>query len=287
MRPVLLPLLTAAWLGLTAAGARADDAPTPDVKDEAGLFTPEAVQQAEKAIATIRKEYHLDLMIDTVAALPPTDHKWVYFWDRRKRNEFLEEWARKRAQAAGVNGIFIQVCTRPRDVHVVVWPPEVAQKFTDGDCERVRRFLVRRLQTGSPDAALLATITEVSEELERRSTGQDDESLSANVVVVGALVAGLFGVYGALRLVRLRLRRSSPDGGARERAERAVERPARLAALFGTPAAFWVYDKLFLKVPPAPDAGPLPLSESAAPDHAADIPASPEPADAPAQDVPT
>jgi hypothetical protein len=285
MRPVLLPLLTAAWLGLTA-GARADDAPAPDVKDEAGLFTPAAVEQAERAIAKVRELYHLDLMVDTVPALPPTDHKWVYFWDRRKRNEFLEEWARKRAQAAGVNGIFIQVCNRPRDVHVIVWPPERGQSFTDRDCERVRRFLVRRLQTGGPDEALLATITEVSDQLERRATGQDDESLSANAVVVGALVAGLFGAWGALRLVRLRLRRAAPDGGAAERAERAAERPARLGALFGTPAAFWVYDKLFLKLPPAPDAGPLPLSDPAA-DHAGEVPASPEDADAPVQDVPT
>jgi hypothetical protein len=286
VRPVLLPLLTAAWLGL-AAGARADEAPTPDVKDEAGLFTPEAVARAEKAIADVRKEYHLDLMVDTVPALPPTDHKWLYFWDRRKRNEFLEEWARKRARAAGVNGIFIQICTRPRDVRVVVWPPEKGELFTDRDCERVRRFLVRRLQNDSPDAALLATIAEVADQLERRRYHQDDESLSANVVVVGALVAALFGTWGALRLVRLRLRRSAPDGGAREKAERTAERPARLGALFGTPAAFWVYDKLFRKVPPAPGAGPLPWGEPAAADHAAEAPPSPEAADAPVQDVPT
>lgn len=282
MRPVFLSLLTTAWLGLPAA-ARADEAPAPDIKDEAGLFTPEAVAQAEQAIAKVRKDYHIDLMVDTVAALPPTDHKWLHFWDRRKRNEFLEEWARQRAKAAGVNGIFIQICNRPRAVHVVVWPPERAQSFTEADCERVRRFLVRRLQTGSPDAALLATITEVSDELERRATGQDDESLSANEAAVGALIAGLFGVWGALRLVRLRQRRVSPDGGARERAERAVERPARMGALFGTPAAFWAYDKLFLKLPPASAVEPPSLGEPAA----AQEPASPEVADIPAQDVPT
>jgi hypothetical protein len=287
MRPVLLPLLTAAWLGLTAAGARADEDASPDVKDGAGLFTPDAVEQAERAIAKVRELYHLDLTVETVPALPPLDHKWLYFLDRRQRNAFLEKWARDRAKAAGVNGVFIVICNRPRDVRVVVWPPERERSFTAADCERVRSFLVRRLQTGSPDEALLATITEVADELEKRATSQDDESLSANSVVVGAVVVGLFGAWGALQLVRLRLRRAAPDGGAQEKAERAVERPARMGALFGTPAAFWVYDKLFLKVPPAPDASPLPLREPTAAADRAGEGASPEAADAPVQDVPT
>jgi hypothetical protein len=283
MRPVLLPLLSAALLGLSAAGVRAEETPAPDVKDEAGLFTPDAVKKAEHGIAEIRTNYHIDLSVDTVRALPPSDHKWLYFWDRRQRNRFLENWARERARAAGVDGVFIQICTRPRDVRVVVWPPESGQKFTEADCERVRSFLVRRLQTGSPDEALLATVAKVSDLLEARATGQDDESLSASTVVVGALVAGLFGAWGALRLVRLRLRRAAPDGGTREKAERAAERPARLAALFGTPAAFWLYDKLFLKLPPAPGAAPL-FDEPAA---AAELPEGHDHADAPVQDVPT
>jgi hypothetical protein len=291
MRPVLLPLLTAAWLGLTAAGARAEEVAFPDVKDGAGLFTPEAVEQAERAIAKVREMYHLDLMVETVRELPERNNKWLKlwnFWNRRQRNSFLENWARERAKAAGVNGVFILICNDPSTVHVVVWPPEWERKFTAADCERVRRFLVRRLETGSRDEALLATVTEVADELERRATGQDDESLSANVVVVGAVVAGLFGAWGALRLVGRRLRRAAPDGGAREKAERVQERPARFGALFGTPAAFWVYDKLFRAVPPAPDAAPLPLREPvAAADHAAEG-ASHEATDAPVQqDVPT
>jgi hypothetical protein len=287
MRPVLLPLLSAAFLGLMAPAARADDAP-PDVKDEAGLFTPEAVKQAERAIGEVRKNYHLDLTVDTVRALPALDHKWLYFWDRRQRNAFLENWARERAKAAGVDGIFVEICNRPRDVHVVVWPPERAQKFTERDCERVRRFLVRRLQTGSPDEALLATVAKVSDLLEARATHQDDESLSANTFVVAVVVAGLFGAWGALRLVRLRLRRAAPDGGAQERADRAAERPARMGAMFGTPAAFWLYDKLFLKLPPAPGAAPPFFGEpAAAPEHAEEAPPSADHADAPVQDVPT
>jgi hypothetical protein len=273
--------MSAALLGLASAGARADDAPSPDVKDGAGLFTPAAVEQAERAIGKLRELYHLDLTVETVKALPPLDHKWLYFWDRRQRNAFLEKWARERAAAAGVNGIFVVICNHPRSVHVVVWPPERERSFSAADCERVRRSLVSRLQTGGPDEALLATVAEASDLLEKRATGQDDESLSANTFAVSAVVAGLFGAWGALRLVRLRLRRAAPDGGAQEKAERDAERPARMGALFGTPAAFWVYDKLFLKLPPAP--APLPPSEPAA----AEGPASPEDADAPVQDVPT
>jgi hypothetical protein len=287
MRPVLLLLLTTAFLALSAPGGRADELPAPDVKDEAGLFTPAAVEKAERLIGEIRTNYHLDLTVDTVKALPPTDHKWLYFWDRRQRNAFLEKWARERAQAAGVNGVFIQICNHPRDVRVVVWPPEREQSFTQADCERVRTFLVGRLQTGSPDEALLATVAKVSDLLEARATGQDDESLSANAFVVAAVVAGLFGAWGALRLVRLRLRRAAPDGGAQEKAEQTVERPARMGAMFGTPAAFWLYDKLFLKVPPAPAAPPLFPTEPAAADHPGEIAEGADHADAPVQDVPT
>jgi len=243
------------------------------------------VAKAERAIGEIRTNYHIDLTVDTVRALPPSDHKWLYFWDRRQRNRFLENWARERAKAAGVNGVFVQICTHPRTVQVVVWPPEHGQKFTEADCERVRSFLVRRLQTGSPDDALLATVAKVSDLLEARATGQDDESLSASTVVVGAILAGLFGAWGALRSVRAAVgRRAAPDGGAQEKAERAVERPARLAALFGTPAAFWLYDKLFLKLPPAPGAAPLFDEPAAAPEHA---PEGHDHAGAPVQDVPT
>ncbi|HZY86517.1 MAG TPA: hypothetical protein VFE78_16910 [Gemmataceae bacterium] len=288
MRPVLLPLLTAALLGLSAADVRADEVPAPDVTDGAGLFTPAAVTEAERLIADVRKDYHLGLMVETAGALPALDRKWFYFWDRRKRNEFLENWARERAKAAGADGVFVEICNHPRDVHVVVWPPERGQSFTAADCERTRRFLVNRLQTGGRDEALLATVKEVADLLEARKSGQDDESLSANAFVVGGVVAGLFGVWGALQLARLRLRRAAPDGGAQDKADRAVERPARMAALFGTPAAFWLYDKLFLKLPPAPAAAPLFFNEPAAtPDPPGEFTEGADHADAPVQDAST
>jgi uncharacterized membrane protein YgcG len=92
-------------------------APSPgaaQVKDHAGLFQGQAVQQADQAIREIQQKYHKDLVVETFASIPDkAKGEEVKGLSPEARNPFFETWAKERARELKVDGIYLLICKEP------------------------------------------------------------------------------------------------------------------------------------------------------------------------------
>jgi hypothetical protein len=241
---------------LLASPVVAGSPPRPAVHDEAKLFGPEAVKRAEQLISGIRDEYHIDLRIDTLTELPGADPSKLRSMSNRQRAKFLREIAQQRADDEGVNGIYVLVTTQPRNVVLIGWPElrEVERGLLElrpiplekgGGLSKTKRESRMRVPfareiASNPDDALLRLVDHFRMALKDRETPPPSplETVPA-LILVGILV----GAWVLLRILRgaVARRQTSALGEPCPR----LYQPAMLGSLFGVPAGFWIYDRLF------------------------------------------
>jgi hypothetical protein len=223
----------------------------------------DATQRAEQQLESIRERFHRDLVIVTLKELPPEESKGLQSLRRREINRRLAAEARARAEAAGVEGVFVQIGTDPGHVAVVVWPDAQERVFTYTDAQHLRQFLVRRLHAGGNDKdkraqVLLEAIGQVRSTFEQNRA--DIRTLPANEMFLAEILVALIVAWVVLLGVRRRLT-CKPSG------------PPEIAAAgwqtrLGTPAGAWVADRAFLahsSVTSPPVAAPPPLVPGPAP----------------------
>lgn len=246
--------LSAIALVCLASAARAENSPA-SIRDDAGLFQPASIARAEQGIAEIRETFDRNLFVRTIASAPTKQRSLFPFLRTPEVNRRLEEQARTYADESGVRGIYVVICKRPRDVHVIV-RPEGDPGFTRHDAEALRRMLARRLADRGPDAALLALVEQVQVLLQAHAT-RGAASL-ANDFVLASVLGGGVVVWILLVMIRFNMRKRQPtEPGGKDEAMPARAAPALLSAQFGFPAGMWIYDKLY----PCPAGTPLSLCE--------------------------
>jgi hypothetical protein len=252
-----------------AAGVRADDAPLPAVRDEAGLFSPEAARQASTDLDGIKDIFKLSLIIETAAA-PPDDVR-NQLKDAKKDAEkeaILRAWA-KRADAAGRESVHVLICEDVArgwfgkvygSVMVTVPAGVRSSEFTDGDARAIHdqlRWLTSEKNKAKNDAILLTAVSRLRENLRHKAEP------AFPWLGMGAVVAVVLGLWGVLALVRLRLRTAAPPEPQRIGLFHAL-----LGGMFGSVAASWIYDSLFVAASraaaPAEEAPPAPALQPAA-----------------------
>ncbi len=111
----LVPLVAVAVLALPAL-ARAQ------VVDNAGIFSPQAKQQAEQTIAQMKQKHKHTVLLETMSGLPESQ-KAAYeavAGDNAKKNAFWENLAGQRGKEANVNGVVVLISMDPKHLHVVV-----------------------------------------------------------------------------------------------------------------------------------------------------------------------
>lgn len=225
------------------------------VRDDAGLFQADSIARAEQGIAEIREMFDRNLFVQTIASASPRQRRLFPYLRTPEVNRLLKEQAAKYADESGVPGIYVVICTRPRDVHVIV-RPEGDPQFTRHDAEALRRMLARRLADSAPDAALLAVVEQVHDLLQAHAT-RGAASLT-NDFVFASILGGGAVVWILLVMIRFNMRkRQSEEPGGKDAALPARTAPALLSAVFGFPAGMWIYDKLY----PCPAGTPLSLCE--------------------------
>jgi hypothetical protein len=90
------------------------------VRDEAKFFSAEAIQKANQDIALIAHRYGRDVLIETYAAVPAGDVDRVKAMTTKERLMYFGDWARKRTQTQGLNGVMILICRSPATLYVNV-----------------------------------------------------------------------------------------------------------------------------------------------------------------------
>jgi hypothetical protein len=262
MRPVLLRVLTVGLVVVALARPVSAASRRAEIKDQAKLFSPTAIAQAQQRLQEISAKHDLDIVIETVKSLSPEEQKKLSRsgTNLRKNALVLESLARQRAERLGLDGVLVVFFKVPRDIRalfegshihvtVVVWPEERHATLSARDCEFVRKRFAGPPRHGwhlrrpaeSADESLRAGVEKIEESLRRTA----NRGL-VDYFTIPLLVLSFLGAWVLLVAVRARVRAGSTEPDAA-----AVQRPAMLGALFGTVPAFWVYDKLFRPgVPP-------------------------------------
>jgi uncharacterized membrane protein YgcG len=136
----------------------------PEIKDEAKVFSPEAVKKANAEIREIMRKYAKDLLFETFPSVPEAQKEKVKSMSREERAKFFETWAKERAEAAVVNGVYILVCTDPSYLRVEV-TPKALHVFPKPVSDKLIETLVSNFQKKEFDKGLLAAVQFVQEKL--------------------------------------------------------------------------------------------------------------------------
>lgn len=137
-RRSLVGLLVAGCL-LTVANTRALGS---EVRDQAGLFSPAAIKQADETIRVMQRDFRKELLVESFPGVP--DNRKADY--ERNREQFFANFLRERAQAARVDGIYVLLMKElpPHSVRIQVGVGEATRQraFLASD----RDALVRVLQ---------------------------------------------------------------------------------------------------------------------------------------------
>lgn len=268
-RRLLIPALLLGWLGLSA---EAFAAKSPEIRDEAKLFSSDAVEKANQKIKEIYRDYDKDLFIETVLAIPKN------LQDKYKelgKGRFFVDWAEKRAADEGVKGIYVLICKEPAHLQVTVNKLRPATAFTRENGQKLSRIMLEKFAERKTDkrfdAGLLAGVDFVQSTLranlppqsagkqEGRSTVGSSNQPQGHGPGMGGSIMGwvcigvviLLAVWLVLGLVRAL---SGGGGGYGPRGYGPGGYGAGggggflnslLGGMFGAAAGMWMYDHFF------------------------------------------
>jgi hypothetical protein len=196
-RAIALAVL-AGWLAAVAPVSASAVAPV--IKDDGKFFKDDARTKADEQIREIHREFNKDLLIETFPAVPEDLTKDVDMKDKTARNRFFEKWARDRARAADVNGIYILICKLPEHLQVEVGTHTLEKAFTIEDRNELSKKLLSDFREKKYDEGLLDAVDFVAKRLKAHGVRS-----SAVPVGGGGMMEGLGGLLcvGVLVLAAL------------------------------------------------------------------------------------
>jgi len=168
MRTHSVRRLAVATIVAAFALANAAAANSAEITDSAGFFSRNALDKANAELATLRREYGKDVRIETFETVPGGRADEVAKMDRSERARFFDKWARDRATAERVKGIYLLICRHPGHVQVEVDRQTRDQRFGDAERDKLRDILLAGFKHKDYDKALLDTVAFVRETMHKR-----------------------------------------------------------------------------------------------------------------------
>jgi hypothetical protein len=139
------------------------------VIDEGKFFSAKAIEDANKEIGKITREYGKDLLIDTVPGVPAEQE--VKYKELGKQ-QFFNTWAEQRASGAGVRGIYILLSRQPGHLQIEVDKATRQKAFTADDRIRLVQKMLPLLKDKKNDEALRAAVDTVASTIQRNGGRQ-------------------------------------------------------------------------------------------------------------------
>src|SRR5208283_4564577 len=153
-RLALLPTLLAVWLVLTTALGAAP----PEVKDDAGFFTPTSVTKANDEIKDIKQFWKKDLQIESFKGVPAGELNRFNTLNDAGKKKFFADWATARARASSIEGIYILLCKQPGHLEVEVSDETSKKAFPAADRDKLRDLLLAHFKAKEYDKGLAETV---------------------------------------------------------------------------------------------------------------------------------
>ena len=169
------------WLAVVAGlvSVSAARAVGPEVRDNAGLFSPAAVKEADAAIQKIQKELRKELLIETFPGVP--ENKKADY--ERNREEFFTGFVRERAQAARLDGIYVLMMKEapPHKLRIQVAMGESTRQraFLASDRDQLVRLLQTKFREEKYDEGLTAAVALVDRTVRSHLSGALASSVPA------------------------------------------------------------------------------------------------------------
>jgi uncharacterized protein len=132
------------------------------VNDEAKLFSPEEVNRADEKIREISRQFQRDLAIDTLEGIP-ADMQAQF--EQSGKAKFFRDWAVRRAEAAGVKGIYVLISKTPGHLEIIVDRATRQRAFTADDRDSLAKDMLSLLKEKRYDAALAKAVNFVESRL--------------------------------------------------------------------------------------------------------------------------
>jgi hypothetical protein len=149
--------------------------PAPQVQDPARFFTPETIKKANAVMASVKKRYKKDLIVESIKEIPAD---WKGKYDPEKKDAFFLKFVNARAEAKKLNGMYILICKRPHWVQLIADPATQRRAFPKAMRDRLSAVIREKFSAGEYDAALLelvALIETAFAEVRERGTSQRPE----------------------------------------------------------------------------------------------------------------
>jgi uncharacterized membrane protein YgcG len=153
-------LLALTWSTGAAPVAKAD------VRDGAGFFKAETISKANTMIEQMRKKYHKDLIVDTLATAPKDKENEAASKDEEVKSRFHTDFAAERAGSIGDNGIYLLITKSPLYFQVQASSQTLKKAFTTTDIRNLRSLLADEFNKKNFDEGLIECVEYVQRRLD-------------------------------------------------------------------------------------------------------------------------
>ena len=258
--------------GLVAVPASAESRPAAKqpgvlhVYDEGKFFSTEGVDKAKAALSGTRFDHGLSVTVDTYTEVP-ADKKAAAEaakGDGAKWRNFMETWAKERAQGDKAKGVYVVIVQKPIGGIGVIADRETRERgFSDKDEEEVRKKFAERFSSVKDaeeakkreghDAGLKDAVEFIVSDLKDThvavatsssgSTKADQDKPGRSVggwICIGLCV--LLGVWLVIGLIRAF---TGGGGGGYGGGGGGGFGSSLLGGLFGAMAGMWLYNSMF------------------------------------------
>jgi uncharacterized membrane protein YgcG len=129
------------------------------VRDDAGFFSQQAVDQANQSIREMKQQTGRDLMIETFPTIPQ-ERQGEYRPDNAA--PFFRRWAQARGTAAHVKGVYILINRTPAYLEIAQADQVKQREFTEADSRELRDQMLPMMKQKQFDQALSTAVDFVS-----------------------------------------------------------------------------------------------------------------------------
>lgn len=230
------------------------------IRDEAGVFSPEAVRKAETTIKKMAAEHKKELYIETLASLPSVEKGGPDVKNEAATRKWINEYAIGRFKSHSVNGIYFLLVKEPRKYQFEIGTNTQNRAFTQTNRDEAEHVIIPYLKERKMDDALLALVNFVNSKVTEHDRGANHAKVNhqgvapaggnnsiMSYVCLGALVIG--GIFLVMGLFRAFTGMGGGGGGG-------MGGPGMggggggfmsnfLGGMFGAAAGMWMYDSFF------------------------------------------
>lgn len=229
------------------------------VRDEAKVFSPDAVGKANEMIRRMFTDHKKELLVETLAAIPSVDKGGPDLKNNSATRKWIDEYALGRFKANSVDGVYLLLIQEPRKYQFEIGTKTQQKAFTTANRLEAEKLIIPLLKEKKMDEALLALVSFVNEKYTEHHQPAGNRNRGAQPVVaqqgennpiLGYLCLGAL-VLGGIMLVMGLIRGFSGMGGGGGMGGPGYGGGGGgffsnfLGGMFGAAAGMWMYDSFF------------------------------------------